>query len=69
MPFMEYNKLRNNKARREIFNLKNKECQSNFFEETNKGFRFQQCFNSGQNFEDKCRKFVNTLDDTLHKCF
>ena len=59
----------NNQDRREIFNLKNGECQSKFFEETNSGLKFQQCFSFNGSFEAKCNKFLKTLDDTLHKCF
>ena len=66
---IEYQKSYNNQDRREIFNLKNGECQSKFFEETNSGLKFQQCFSFNGSFEAKCNKFLKTLDDTLHKCF
>ena len=49
--------------------MKNEECQSNFFEETKTGTKFQNCFSSERSFEEKCQKFMNTLDDVLHKCF
>ena len=66
---IEYDKGKNQKVRREMFNLKNPECQSQFFEETNKGLKFQQCFKPNLSFEAKCNKFIKTLDDSLHKCF
>ena len=66
---IEYEKMTIKENRKEIFNLKNGECQSKFFEETNKGTNFQNCFNSNRSFEEKCNKFINTLDDVLHKCF
>ena len=66
---IEYQKSKNNQDRREVFNLKNSECQSQFFEETDRGLKFQQCFGINGNFEAKCNKFMKTLDDTLHKCF
>ena len=64
---IEYQKIKIKEERREIFNLKNEECQSNFFEETKKGTKFQNCFSSDRSFEDKCKKFMNTLDDALRR--
>ena len=37
---IEYEKMTNKENRKEIFSLKNGECQSKFFEETNKGTNF-----------------------------
>ena len=64
-----YLKLKKSNERREIFNLKNKECQNSFFENTNQGERHQNCFKSDQNFETQSRNFMKTLDDFLHKSF
>ena len=66
---IDYEKRKNKCLRREIFNLKNHDCQLKFFEETNKGVKFQKCFNLSRNFEDNCNKFLTTLDDSMHKCF
>ena len=66
---ISYSKLKNSKKRREIFNLKNKECQELFFQDTNQGERLQKCFQSDQNFENQSRKFMKTVDDALHKSF
>ena len=66
---IKYRKNRFREPRREIFNLKNGECQEKFFQDTSIGIKFQHCFWSTKNFEEKCTKFKNTLDDTLHKCF
>ena len=66
---ISYVKSRNSLPRREIFNLKNPECQEKFYEETNTGDQFQKCFSSNFTFENQTNKFVKTLDDVLHKCF
>ena len=64
-----YEKGRNSRNRREIFNLKNPECQAGFFEATNEGFKFQNCFDGNDSLECKTNRFIKTLDDMLHKCF
>ena len=64
-----YDKVKNKVKRREIFNLKNSECQAKFFEATNFGDQFKKCFYGINNLESKCNKFFKTLDDMLHKCF
>ena len=64
---IEYQKIKMKEERREIFNLKNEECQSNFFQETKTGNKLQNCFSSDRSFEEKCKKFMNTLDNVLHK--
>ena len=64
-----YEKEKKNSKRRELFNLKNSECQAKFFEATNNGDQFQRCFLGENNFETKSNKFFKTLDDMLHKCF
>ena len=66
---IKYRKNKFKEPRREIFNLKNEECQGKFFKDTSTGVKFQNCFWSNRNFEEKCLKFKKTLDDTLHKCF
>ena len=64
-----YSKLKQLNKRREIFNLKNKECKERFFEHTNRGERLQNCFKSGQDFSAQSKQFMKTLDDALHKSF
>ena len=66
---INYEKGRNSKNRREIFNLKNPEGQAGFFEATNEGFKFQNCFDGNDSLECKTNRFIKTLDDMLHKCF
>ena len=66
---INYEKSRQSAPRREIFNLKNKECQTSFFEETNKGEKLQSCFWSNKSFEVQSERFFKSLDDKLHKCF
>ena len=66
---IEYRKKYFKEQRMEIFNLKNSECQETFFQDTSQGIKFQDCFRQDRSFEQKCKKFQNTLNDTLHKCF
>ena len=66
---IQYEKMRFKEPRKEIFNLKNQECQTKFLNMTNKGFKFQNCFKSNRSFDEKCSMFMHTLDDMLHGCF
>ena len=38
-------------------------------QDSSQGIKFQDCFRQDRSFEQKCKKFQNTLNDTLHKCF
>ena len=64
-----YDKKTSGLKRKELFNLKNGQCQAKFFEATNEGSQFQNCFEGNRDFESKSNKFFKTLDDKLHKCF
>ena len=55
--------------RRELFNLKNEECQTNFFNTTNSSLELQKCFTNNGNLEEESQRFFNTFDNILHKCF
>ena len=66
---IQYEKMRYKEPRKEIFNLKNSECQANFFDLTNNGSKFQNCLKSNKSFDEKCSMFIHTLDDMLHRCF
>ena len=66
---LKYEKKRNKCQRREIFNLKNKECQESFFLDTNLGHKFQTIFSNNASFEDKCNNFFKAFNGALHKNF
>ena len=53
----------------ELFNLKNDECQTNFFYTTNSSLELQNCFTNNGNIEEESRRFFKTFDNILHKCF
>ena len=66
---IEYKNLVWRKPRKEIFNLKNPECQTKFTDVTNNSLKLKQCFESNLSFPDKCNKFFKSLDDIIHQCF
>ena len=66
---IKYRNLNSNRPRKEVFNLKNPECQSKFTEVTNDSQKLRKCFNPTQNFNDQCNNFFKSLDDILHQCF
>ena len=66
---INYEKDRSGLKRKEIFNLKSSECQKQFFEATNAGFKFQKCFDGNNKLESKFNRFFKTLDDMLQKSF
>ena len=66
---MQYKRLAWRKPRKEVFNLKNPECQSKFKEVTNNSRKLQNCFEDGRNFEDQSNAFFKCLDDIMHQCF
>jgi hypothetical protein len=47
------------RPRKEVFNLKNPECQA----------KLRKCFNESLSFSDQCNRFFKSLDDILHQCF
>ena len=57
------------RPRKEVFNLKNPECQAKFTEVTNDSSKLRKCFNESLSFSDQCNRFFKTLDDILHQCF
>ena len=57
------------KVRREIYNLKNKECQDSFREETENNSKFVDVFETDDSFEKKTAKFRRCLNQSNRKCF
>ena len=57
------------KQRREVFNLKNKECQAMFSEVSQNNFKLRDCFKSDKTFPQQCDIFFKSLNGMLHKCF
>ena len=66
---IQYRNLSWKKPRKEMFNLKNIECQQRFTEVTNKSNKLKKCFSSNLKFEDQCNHFFKTFEDILHQCF
>ena len=66
---LTYKKQNTSNKRTEIFNLKNKECQEQFFATTNEGFKLQNCFDENESLETNTNKFMKTFEDILYKCF
>ena len=57
------------KQRREVFNLKNKECQAMFSEVSQNNFKLRDCFKSDKTFPQQCDIFFKSLNGILHQCF
>ena len=66
---IQYTKSRQSVPRREIFNLKNYDCQQKFFEETSNCEKLRNCFKSSDTLENQSGKFLKSLDDVLHTSF
>ena len=55
--------------RNEIFNLKNKENQKKFFEETSSSLKLSSCFSESRSFPHYSAIFFKTLNGIFHKTF
>ena len=66
---IQYQNLNSQRPRQEIFNLKNKECQEIFSEESENNVQLQKCFKSDKTFSSQCKTFLKSIDGLLHKCF
>ena len=66
---ISYQNVMYKKPRRELFNLKNKECQEIFSEVTECNLKLQKCFNAEKPFPKQCQTFFKTLDGILHQSF
>ena len=66
---LPYEKKPKYEKRKELFNLKNKECQENFFVTTNEGSKLQDCIDENESLERNSNKFIKTFEDILHQCF
>ena len=66
---ISYQNVMCKKPRRELYNLKNKECQEIFSEVTECNLKLQKCFNAEKPFPKQCQTFFKTLDGILHQSF
>ena len=57
------------KAKEEIFNLKNKECQENFRKQTSETKELSSIFNSNKDVHTLTKKFLNRLNGFIHSSF
>ena len=57
------------RLRKEIFNLKNLECQQNFKFETENTTKFTDAFNLAEPLERKAAKFQRSLNQSVRECF
>ena len=55
--------------REEMFNLKNRECQEHFKNETNINKELLECFENNWPLEVQSKKWLKTFNSILHKCF
>ena len=53
----------------EIYNLKNKECQKRFFEETNNTNSLSKIFDTDKDLSVQTKKFIKRLEGFVKKCF
>ena len=53
----------------EVFNLKNKQCQQKFKDETTNTFKLSNIFDKDDDLEGQAKKFLKLLKRCLHKCF
>ena len=66
---LTYRSINWKKSRKEVFNLKNPDCQAKFNEVTSNSQKLKDCLIKADNFEEESNKFFKTLDDILHQCF
>ena len=66
---MELDGRSNKPIREEIFNLKNKDCQKTFFEETEKDEEQVDSFKNDLLFDVQSMKWKKACNNILHKCF
>ena len=65
--YISYQNVMYKKPRRELYNLKNKECQEIFSEVSECNLKLQKCFNAKKPFPRQCQTYVKTLDGTPSK--
>ena len=54
---IQYQNLNSKKPRQEVFNLKNRECQEIFAEESDNNLKLRKCFKSDKTFSSQCNTF------------
>ena len=55
--------------RLELFNLRNKNCQAAFTEETHVNTQLVECFQNQLPFDIQCKNWLKTFNSILFKCF
>ena len=55
--------------RKEIYNVRNKECLAVFKEKTDTGDDFTKCFSDNGNIEEEGKKWFKVLKDKIHQSF
>ena len=55
--------------RLELFNLRNKNCQTLFTEETHTRTQLVECFENQLPFDIQCKDWLKTFNSVLYKCF
>ena len=66
---LTYEKQAKQSNRKEIFNLKDKDCQEAFNEETESTTKFTEVFEKKEPFEKQAGKFQRCLKQSIQKCF
>ena len=66
---IQYNNIAWKRPRKEVFNLKNPECQAKFTEVTSNSKKLKNCFTNNASFPEQCNKFIKSFEDVLHQCF
>ena len=66
---LTYRSVNWKKSRKEVFNLKNPDCQAKFNEVTSNSQKLKQCLIKANTIEEESNKFFKNLDDILHQCF
>ena len=60
---------KNKPERIELFNLRNKNCQKLFTQETHVNTQLVSCLENNIPFEVQCRNWLKTFNSVLYKCF
>ena len=66
---IQYQNVITRNQRKELFNLKNVDCQKRFTEVTEENKKLLKCFQSTKTFPEQCNVFFKSLDDVLHQSF
>ena len=53
----------------ELFNFRNVDCQEKFKENTEENSKLTECFETEENFDSQCNKWMKNLNETFHESF